>query len=174
MGKENAVMPHGATHRQQAATRTIGPVDWVDEIEQSPEPQPDVVGLGEILRGEIELKTSTQGGSPAVIRVPHSILAVLVTVGLAMVGAGFWVVSSVTEMKTNLAVIQQNQREAKATYSGNLRLMVAYSTNETNRVEFMKGLLTTAQQHQVFEWEKSNPKPKLPSTDMEDDKEINQ
>ncbi len=127
----------------------------------------------DLLKGESVVTSRTSDGSPAVIRVPHSILAVLVTVALACVGAGFWVVSSLTEMKTNLATIQANQQEAKATYSGNLRLMVAYTTNETNRVEFMKGLLTQSQQHQVFEWEKANPKPPLPSTDAEPDRQRN-
>lgn len=83
---QNKVNVHARS--QRAAVRTIGPVDWVDDIEQSPEPQPEIVGVGEILRGEIELTTRTQGGSPAVIRIPHSILAVLVTVALALIAGG--------------------------------------------------------------------------------------
>ena len=126
-------------------------------------------GIFDLLKGESVVTSRTSDGQPAVIRVPHSLLAILVTVALACVGAGFWIVSSVTEMKTNLATIQRNQAADKATYSGNLRLMIAYSTNETNRIEFMKGLLTQAQQRQVFEWEKANPKPPLPSTDLEKD-----
>lgn len=150
-----------------AAARRHGSTGELSDIERAA-PTPETVPFTNLLMGAFEVTTHTSNGSPAVIRVPHSILAILVTVAMATVGAGFWVVSSVTEMKTNLAVIQSNQREAKATYSGNLRLMIAYTTNETNRVEFMKGLLTQAQQRQVFEWEKSNPKPPLPSTDQED------
>lgn len=156
--------------RLQAAGRT-GNAGWMHDVEQAAEPKipQEVVSMGDLLRGGFELTTHTQSGSPAVIRIPHSILAILVTVALALIGAGFWVVSSVTEMKTNLAMIQENQREAKATYSGNLRLMIAYTTNETNRIEFMKGLLTQSQQRQVFEWERANPRPVLPSTDAEGD-----
>lgn len=149
----------------RAANRTIGPISWEDDAEQLPEPQPEVVGLGEILRGEVELTTRTQGGSPAVIRIPHTILAALVAAILAMVTGGVWLVSSITEMKTNLATIQTNQREARTMQSANLKLMIAYTTNETNKVQFMTGLLTPTQQKQVFQWEQANPRPQLPNPD---------
>lgn len=170
MRNEHFVNAHARTLR--AAGRTDA-TDWMQEAEQSvePETEQEVVGLADILRGEFELTTRTQSGSPAVIRVPHSILAVLVTVALALVGAGFWLVSSITEIKVSQAAIQQNQREARTIYSGNLRLMTAYATNETNRVQFMVGLLTPSQQKIVFEFDKANPRPPLPNVDDMDEKE---
>lgn len=155
--------------RATEAARRIGGTGNLRDIERKVEtPTTETVAFSNLLRGAFEVTTHTDSGSPAVVRVPHSILAILVTIAMAIVGAGFWIVSSVTEMKTNLAIIQTNQREIKSTYSGNLRLMIAYTTNETNRVEFMKGLLSQSQQRQVFEWEKANPKPPLPSTDQEE------
>lgn len=162
--RNEKLMPHGATHRQRAVDRVLGPVDWMDELEQQPEPQPEVVGLGEMLRGEVELTTRTQGGSPAVIRIPHSILAVLVTITLALIAGGFWLVSSITEMKTNLVTIQQNQRDIKTQQSSNLKLMTAYATNETSRIQFMTGLLTKEQQERVYQFDRANPRPQLPDT----------
>src|SRR5258705_417923 len=103
-----------ATRAQRAAGRN-GAADWLQGVEHAAEveqPQ-EVVTLSKILRGDIELTTRTQSGSPAVIRIPHTLLAVMVTIALALIGGGFWIVSSVTEMKTNLAIIQQNQREQK-------------------------------------------------------------
>lgn len=138
-----------------------------------PEPQPEEVGLGDILQGGIELTTRTSSGSPAVIRIPHSILAVLVTIALALVGAGFWLVSSITEMKTNLATIQQGQRDIKVQHSSNLKLMTAYATNETNRINFMTGLLTIDQRKQVYQYDHANPRPDLPDTSDSPDDERN-
>lgn len=164
--------PLSAVHtRATAAAKRNGGTGELRDIEHKvgfKGRPPETIPFSNLIRGAFEVTTHTDSGSPAVVRVPHSILAILVTIALATVAAGFWVVSSVTEMKTNLAVIQGNQKTAQATYSGNLRLMIAYTTNETNRVEFMKGLLTQAQQRQVFEWEKANPKPPLPSTDTEE------
>lgn len=158
--------------RRQMASDRVGSAIALSDITHFPQPaRKRHFNVLDLLKGESVVTTHTNDGSPAVIKVPHSLLAVMVTIALACIGAGFWIVSSVTEMKTNLATIQRNQTADKATYSGNLRLMIAYTTNETNRVEFMKGLLTQSQQRQVFEWEKSNPKPPLPSTDMEDPKD---
>lgn len=161
------------TRRKLVAERNGGAIPLSD-ISHFPQPKrARYFGVLDLLKGETAVTTHTSNGEPAVIRVPHTILAIMVTVALACVGAGFWVVSSLTEMKTNLAAIQRNQASDKATYSGNLRLMIAYTTNETNRVEFMKGLLTQSQQRQVFEWEKANPKPALPSTDTEEERDHN-
>lgn len=122
-----------------------------------------------ILRGETVMTARTRDGAPAELRVPHSILAILVTISLAVVGGGFWLVSSITEMKTNLAAIQQNQRDDRQIYTSNLKLMTAYATNETNRVQFLTGLLTPTQQRQIFEYDKANPRPKLPNLERNDD-----
>lgn len=151
--------------RAQAAAGRNGAANWVQEVEQLPERDEgqDFVGLGEILRGEVELTTRTQSGSPAVVKVPHTILAILVTIALALIGSGFWLVSSVTEMKTNLAIIQQNQIEAKAENLSNLKLMTAYATNETNRINFLTGMLTADQQKRLYDYDRANPRPALPT-----------
>lgn len=171
MRNEHFVNAHARSLR--AAGRT-GSTDWMQEAEQSvePETEQEVVGLGDILRGEFELTTRTQSGSPAVIRgssfnprgAGHS------SPGISW-RAGFWLVSSITEIKVSQTAIQQNQREARTIYSGNLRLMTAYATNETNRVQFMVGLLTPSQQKTVFEFDKANPRPPLPNVDDTDEKE---
>lgn len=122
-------------------------------------------GLLDLLKGETIVTTSTTGGDPAVIRVPHSILAIIVTIFLATVGAGFWVVSSVTRIQANLDNIQASQREARSSQ----KLTTAYVTNETNRVQFMTGLLTPEKQRLVFEWDKANPRPPLPNAQEESD-----
>lgn len=110
------------------------------------------------------MTTRTNTGQPAVVKVPHSILAVLVTIALACIGGGFWLVSSITEMRTNLAIIQQSQRDIKAQQSSNLKLMTAYATNETNRINFMTGLLTPGQREQVYKYNRENPRTSLPDT----------
>lgn len=115
------------------------------------------------------MTATTRDGAPAELRIPHSILAIIATVFLALVGGGFWLVSSITEMKTNLAAIQQNQRDDRLTYTSNLKLMTAYATNETNRVQFMTGLLTPSQQRQIFEYDKANPRPGLPNLERNQD-----
>lgn len=125
--------------------------------------------LFSILRGETLMTARTRDGAPAELRVPHSILAILVTIALAVVGSGYWLVSSITEMKTNLMVIQQNQRDDRQIYTSNLKLMTAYATNETNRVQFLTGLLTLPQQRQIFEYDKANPRPSLPNLERNDD-----
>lgn len=164
MRNENTLKVNGQT-RSQAAAKRIGLADWQQEVDQLPEPADEqaVVGLGEILRGEVELTTRTQGGAPAVVKIPHTILAILVTIALALIGGGFWLVSSVTEMKTNLAVIQASQREAKAENTSNLKLMTAYATNETNRINFLTGMLTVDQQRRLYDFDRANPRPELPT-----------
>lgn len=114
------------------------------------------------------MTATTRDGAPAELHIPHSILAILVTIALAVIGSGYWLVSSITEMKTNLAAIQQNQRDDRQTYTSNLKLMTAYATNETNRVQFLTGLLTPSQQRQVFEYDKANPRPTLPNLERND------
>lgn len=162
--RAEAANVNAATRIQRVQQRANIAPDWLHGTEHLPEveTEQEVVGLSEILRGDIELTTKTQSGSPAVIRVPYPILAVLVTIALAAIGAGFWVVSSVTEMKTNLAIIQQNQREQKAESTANMKLTIAYATNETNRINFLTGLLTQEQQQRLYRYDAANPRPPLP------------
>ena len=77
------------TRALRAAGRT-GNAGWLHEVEQAEEaPQTqEVIGLAEILTGDVALTTHTQGGSPAVIRIPHTILATLVVIALALISGG--------------------------------------------------------------------------------------
>jgi len=162
-------------HAQRARERTASSARKLQAVEHIAEPQPasEVVGLSNILRGGWELTTHTNNGNRAVIKVPHSILAVLVTIAIALVGAGFWLVSSISEMKTNLATIQQSQREIKAESTSNLKLTIAYATNETNRINFLTGMLTKEQQSQLYRYDAANPRPPLPDAQHPDERERN-
>lgn len=115
-----------------------------------------------LLSGEMTLAVRSSTGEPAVLKVPHTILAVLVVIALACISGGFWLVSSVTEMKTNLATIKENQRELKQEQFSNLKLMIAYSTNETNRINFMTGLLSEEKRRELYEYDANHPRPQLP------------
>lgn len=153
-----------AHNRSERIARRHGGSDNLADIGYFPHTQrPRRFGLLGLLKGETVVESRTTDGDRAVIRVPHSILAVLVTVALALIAGGFWLVSSITEIKTNLATIQANQRDLKAVNTSNLKLMIAYSTNETSRVQFMTGLLSSDRQRQLFEWDKANPRPPLPN-----------
>lgn len=107
------------------------------------------------------MNTRTTDGSPAVIRVPHTLLASLVVIMLALVSGGYWLVSTLSRLDTKMDNVQQNQTRIDRY----LETQKAYIDAETNQVKYMQGLMTRDQQRAVSDYERNNPKPKLPEVE---------
>lgn len=156
-------------HEVNAARGRNGHRTPLQEIERDAE-QRHELDVRSLLSGGVTLAVRTSSGEPAVLRVPHSILAVLVTITLALIAGGFWLVSSITEMKTNLVTIQEAQRDIKREQSSNLKLMIAYATNETGRIQFITALLSPDKREELYKYDAANPRPRLPESNDSEDK----
>lgn len=116
-----------------------------------------------LLKGETIVNSHTTDGSPAVIRVPHTLLATFMALTLALVSGGYWLVSSLTALNVKIDGIAKDQSRIDR----QLETQKAYIDAETNQVKFMQGLMTREQQRAVTEYERSNPKPKLPEAEQQ-------
>lgn len=131
----------------------------MSEVLHSPQvAKPKRFSLWGLLQGETVLTSQTVTGEPAVVRVPHALIGSILVLILALVSGGYWLVSTVTKIDTKLDSVTRHQERIDR----HLETQKAYIDAHTSQVKFMQGLMTRDQQRAVSEYERQNPKPKLP------------
>lgn len=93
----------------------------------------------------------------AMLAIMVSLLAVVaaacVTVALAALGAGFWLVTNVTEIKTKQDAMM-TEIQAQRVEIGGVR---AYANRTYAETLVMKGMLPEKHQQRIDDWERDNP-----------------
>lgn len=84
------------------------------------------------------------------------VIAAVVSVGLAVAGAAIWVIISVTEVKTTVASMAQEQQ----TQRQSIDAWKAYVNKETVAVAVMEEKLPAKVRDEVKQYRRDNPNPK--------------
>jgi hypothetical protein len=125
--------------------------------------------LGTLLSGRFELpewgklKMAESGRFTmpyAMLAIMVSLLAIVlgafVTIGLALAGGTIWMVMTLTEVKTTVANMSQEQQ----TQRQSIDAWKAYVNRETNEVVMMREKLPPRTRAEMEQWRRDNPNPR--------------
>lgn len=137
--------------------------------------KPRVLTLSDILQGVFTLNMKTRNGDP--VELSGKIITVLATLLLALGGCAFYLVFTTATVaarqETEARIRERDMTEIKDTLRDYQAQVVsgfvttqAYIAANSNKVQFMTGLLTREQQERVRRYEEANPLPKLPNPEQ--------
>ncbi len=96
----------------------------------------------------------------AMLAIMVSLLAIVlgafVTIGLALAGGTIWMVMTLTEVKTTVANMSQEQQ----TQRQSIDAWKAYVNRETNEVVMMREKLPPRTRAEMEQWRRDNPNPR--------------
>lgn len=101
------------------------------------------------------MTSETTDGQPAVVKVPHGLLGVILAAVLAALSGGAWLISTVTGISKDVGYVKDDTKVLMRMIETNN----AYISAETNRVNFVVGLLSKQKRAELYEYDRNNPMP---------------
>lgn len=145
------------TRALRAAHRTPDTPGNVPEILHLPQvTKPKRFNLWGLLKGESVVNAHTTDGDSATFRVPHTLIGSLLVIALALISGGYWLVSTVTAIGKDVGYV----REQNVVIGRVMETQTAYINAQTNRINFMVGLMTEENREKLYRFDKENPLPK--------------
>jgi hypothetical protein len=134
-----------------------------------------ILTLSDLLQGVFTLNMKTKGGDP--VELSGKIITVLATLLLALGGCAFYLVYTTatvaarqeTEQRIrerDMAELKDTLRDYQAQVVSGFITTQAYIAANSNKVQFMTGMLTREQQERVRRYEEANPMPRLPDPEQ--------
>jgi len=160
--------------RASAAADRHGGRDYIREVEATAQ-TPRVLTLSDILQGVLSVNMKTRDGDAVQFSV-KTLLAVAALI-ISLGGAAFYLVFTTATVaarqETEAAIRARDNAELKEILRDYQAQVVsgfvttqAYIAANSNKVQFMTGLMTREQQERVRRYEEANPLPKLPDPEQ--------
>jgi cell division protein FtsB len=168
-----------ATNRALAHADRHGGRVYLDEIER--DPAPEILTLSDVLQGEIALTLKTRNGSE--LQLSTRIITILGGLLLACASCAFYLIYTTAtvatsqkyeaeirakdyaELKRDNAELKGLMRDYQAQVVSGFTTTQAYISANSNKVQFMTGLLSREQQRAVNEYDRTHPTIKPPDPD---------
>lgn len=95
----------------------------------------------------------------AMIAIASTVIAAVTVLAVSIIGGMFLMYGQMRELSATQQTILTQYQETRAATENNGNVMRAYEAANGKRIEFLVGLMTSQQQSQVNEYDRTHPTP---------------